>query len=155
MKNMNRKISLALVLSMIFALIMGVSAPIVSYASDETVYINNAEDLIAFAKKCSYDAWSKGKTVVLTEDISLEDVAFEPIPSFSGIFDGGEHTISGLEVTGYFAPAGLFATLTEGGEIYDGEKYTVTGETTLYAVYDLIEHEITYAYGENKYAAGS
>lgn len=117
MKNMNRKISLALVLSMIFALIMGVSAPIVSYASDETVYINNSEDLLAFAKKCSYDAWSKGKTVVLTEDISLEGVAFEPIPSFSGIFDGGEHTISGLEVTGYFAPAGLFATLTEGGEI--------------------------------------
>ncbi len=43
-------------------------------------------------------------------------------------------------------------SLTEGGEIYTGEKYTVTGETTLYAVYDLIEHEITYAYGENKYA---
>ena len=50
MKNMNRKISLALVLSMIFALILGVSVPIVGYASDETVYINNSEYLIDFAK---------------------------------------------------------------------------------------------------------
>ena len=117
MKNTNRKISLALALTMIFATFMGVLSPIISYASDETVYISSADDLRNFAKKCSYDAWSKGKTVILTEDISLMGVAFEPIPSFSGSFDGDGHTISGLEITGYFSPAGLFATLTEGGEV--------------------------------------
>ncbi len=117
MKDKSKKISLVLVLSMIFTLCLGVLTPVVSYAGDETVYIGSADELLAFAKKCSYDAYSRGKTVILTEDISLSGIAFEPIPTFSGSFDGGGHTISGLEISGYYSPAGLFATLTEGGEV--------------------------------------
>lgn len=53
-------------------------------AQSDTVYINSASDLVSFAQRCAVDSWSKGKTVILQEDLSLQGVAWEPIPSFSG-----------------------------------------------------------------------
>ena len=127
MKNKNRIVSLVLSLSITLSVLFVGFAPIVSKAADETIYIGNAKELIEFAKKCSFDAWSIGKTVVLTDDISLEGVDFEPIPSFSGIFDGAGHKISGLKITGAYSPAGLFGYLEVGGEI---RNLTVSGVVT-------------------------
>lgn len=85
----------------------------------DTVYINDAGDLTAFAAQCAYDAWSQGKTVVLQRDISLGGVAFEPIASFGGTFEGNGHTVSGLSVTDSVSPAGLFGTVAAGGIVRD------------------------------------
>lgn len=137
MKNKNKIISLVLSVSLILSVFSICLPPLVSQAADETIYINTAEDLIDLAKKCSYDAWSIGKTVILNEDISLLGIDFAPIPSFSGIFDGNHHTISGLKILGAYSPAGLISSLEEGGVVKnlnlsatvtpDGDKGCVGG----------------------------
>jgi len=76
--------------------------------NSEVIYISTAEDLIAIAKKCSLDTWSIGKTVILRNDIDLTGTGFTSIPTFSGTFDGQGHTVSGLSLTGYNSPQGLF-----------------------------------------------
>ena len=43
---------------------------------------------------------------------------FEPIASFSGTFNGGGHTISGLTLTDSLSPAGLFLTLERGAFVH-------------------------------------
>jgi len=85
--------------------------------ADDTVYINDVDDLAALAERCSYDAWSKDKTVVLQRNIDLGGVDFRPIPSFGGVFEGGGHTITGLNVASAVSPAGLFGTVTESGVV--------------------------------------
>lgn len=84
---------------------------------DGTIYISTAEDFIEFAEKCSMDTWSCGKNIVLKEDISLENTEFLPVPTFAGTFDGGGHTISGLNVTDSVIPAGLFGTIQSGAVV--------------------------------------
>lgn len=85
--------------------------PAFATGTSDTISIATAEELVSLSKKCSLDTWSQGKTVLLTADISLSGIDYEPIPTFGGTFDGGGHTITGLSVTGKAAPAGLFCTL--------------------------------------------
>ncbi|MGN1127785.1 MAG: hypothetical protein ACI4T6_02390, partial [Candidatus Flemingiibacterium sp.] len=87
--------------------------------TDNTIYISTADELLEFAENCALDSWSVGKTAVLTADISLSGIDFEPIPTFSGIFDGGGHTISGLELSKGSTPTGFFSRVREGALIRD------------------------------------
>ncbi len=96
-------------------------------AESEVVTISNREELAAFAKACTLDTWSKGKTVVLTADIDMENVTFLPIPTFGGSFDGGGHTISNLSITGSGSDLGFFRHIQEGAEVYD---LNVSGKIT-------------------------
>lgn len=109
------------------ALLAAVAVPVFADGEEavenETIYINSVSDLEAFAKKCSYDAWSKNKTVVLQEDLELEG-EWAPIPSFSGAFLGNGHTISGVKITGAYAPAGFFSIVEEGGSV---QNLTIKG----------------------------
>ena len=123
----NKIISLALSLSLILSVFAMGFAPIVSHAAEEEILISTADELVDLAKKCSYDAWSIGKTVVLTRDISLEGVDFEPIPSFSGVFDGAGYKITGLNVTGAYAPAGFISSLEANGVV---KNLTISGTIT-------------------------
>lgn len=61
------------------------------------------------------DAWSYDKTVILDNDIVLDERAedFLPIPTFGGTFEGGGHTISGLSIIGEDSNVGLFDTLQQ------------------------------------------
>lgn len=86
-------------------------------ASKEEIRIRTAEEFLAFAQSCSFDAWSRDKTVYLEHDIALDGTAFQPIATFGGVFDGQGHTISGLTLDGSFAPIGLFRVLQEQGTI--------------------------------------
>ena len=65
--------------------------------------ISNAEDLAAFAKKVNAGADFSGFTVTLADDLNLSAHQWPAIGAgetvFSGLFDGGEHTISGLTIT--------------------------------------------------------
>ena len=44
-------------------------------ADPDTVEISSAEDLAELSALCTSDAWSEGKTIVLTRDISLTAAA--------------------------------------------------------------------------------
>ena len=76
--------------------------------------VDSAEALMALSDYCSLDSRSDGLRVIVTKDISLVGVDFEPIPYFAGSFDGGEHTISGLVIDDGYSPAGLFSRVAEG-----------------------------------------
>lgn len=117
MKNKIRIIATLLYLAILVTLMAPLMLTTVAFAEGEVISIGSAEELLDFARKCSYDAFSVGKTVVLSADISLQGVDLQPIASFSGIFDGQGHTISGIEITDAYSPAGLFSRLEEGGVI--------------------------------------
>ena len=117
MKMHNRILSAILSFSLVLTLILSVSSPIIASAEGEVVLIESAEDFVNFAKNCSYDLWSNGKTFLLTNDISLEGHDFKSVPVFSGIFDGASHTITGLNLTEAGSPTGLFSILEKDGVI--------------------------------------
>ncbi len=96
-------------------------------AEDASVSISTREELIAFAKSCTLDTWSVGKTVLLTADIDMEDVSFSPIPTFGGSFDGGGHKITNLSVTGSGSRMGLFRSVQAGGSV---ANLSVSGKVT-------------------------
>ena len=79
-----------------------------------------------------------GLSATLTADIDLDGEAWTPIApktvtykgttsGYFGTFDGGGHTISGLNVTGNFQRAGLFGVVTHTGTI---KNLTVAGSVT-------------------------
>ena len=78
---------------------------------DGAIHIKSAEDLQELARSCTLDSWSRGKTVVLDNDIVLESDDALPIPTFGGTFRGNGYTISGLSNTQSVSPAGLFGVL--------------------------------------------
>ncbi|RKM57548.1 hypothetical protein D6855_13450 [Butyrivibrio sp. CB08] len=83
----------------------------------EDIYIRNVDDFIAFANNCKLDTWSVNKRVILTEDISLLGKEFDFVPSFGGIFDGQDHTISEYNVSDGLSHVGLFADIQKTGVI--------------------------------------
>ena len=129
----------ALVLAMAFVLAAALPALAEGEesAQSDTIYISSVSDFISFAQSCAVDSWSKGKNVVLQEDLSLEGIEWEPIPSFSGSFQGNSHEIRDLALDSSYSPAGLFATVEKGAVIDSlkvqgwvapgGEKGTVGG----------------------------
>ena len=112
-RNKARLIAAALSL----CLCLSLSAP--ALAEGDTLYINSAADFVEFAQSCSYDAWSRGRTVVLQKDISLGGIDYLPAASFGGEFDGGGHTISGLTLEQDVSPAGLFGVIEQGARVHD------------------------------------
>lgn len=102
--------------------------PVIEDPEPETVYetivIETIEDFLALAENCRLDTWSVGKMVLLQSDLSLQEVSFQPIPSFSGVFDGNGHTISGLTLTQSVTPTGLFGKIQPTGIV---KNLTVSG----------------------------
>ena len=94
----------------------------------DTIRISSAEDLLELAARCTSDAWSEGKTIVLTRDISLTGHEFTPIPLLSGTFDGRGHSILGISLDGDASTQGLFRMVLKTGVVKD---LTVSG--TLHA----------------------
>lgn len=92
-------------------------SPIVDDAA-KTVTVSNAAQLAGFANLVNAGNGYKGYTVTLTSDIDLNNTPWEPIasdtgntsPGFQGVFDGGNHTVTGLNVRleGATKSAGLF-----------------------------------------------
>ncbi|MBE6678772.1 MAG: hypothetical protein E7597_08275, partial [Ruminococcaceae bacterium] len=90
---------------------------VITVSAEDTVYIDSAEDLRAFSARVAAGDRMTGVSVVLRADIALEG-DFTPIGTdtstpFSGSFDGGGHTVSGLTVQGE-AYLGLFGCITDG-----------------------------------------
>ena len=104
-------------LSLLAALAVGLSLLSPAALADDEIPISTAEDLLTLAKNCALDAWSRGRTFRLTDDISLDGTAFTPIPSFGGTFLGDGHLISGLRLDTDDAAAGLFRYVQEGAVV--------------------------------------
>lgn len=137
MQTLRRLAAAALAAALLLAVGMPAFAEGAEALQSDTIYISSTADLVAFANNCAVDSWSVGKTVVLQDDLSLEGIEWEPVPSFSGTFQGNSHTIRGLELDGSYSPAGLFAIVEKDAVIRDlsvqglvapgGEKNTVGG----------------------------
>lgn len=124
MKKSNSLLSVMMIILIMFIEI----APVISIeAESKVVHITDADDLYRLSEDCSYDRWSKDKTVVLDGDIDLKGEKFPPIPIFGGVFDGQGHTIRGLLITSEGSNRGFFRYLEDGGII---KNLNVEGEVT-------------------------
>ena len=111
-------------LERIFALLLaavlcvGPAAPAAAArAAENEIEIRSAQDLAQLAEQCALDTWSEGKIVRLRCDLDLSGMEFEPIPIFSGTFEGQGHTISGLRIGAEDSITGLFCIVAETGLI--------------------------------------
>lgn len=114
--------------------------PALAFAAETeggAVHIQSQDDLRDLAENCRLDTWSQNTTVVLDNDIVLNEYAqeFLPIPTFSGTFEGGGHTISGFSLTGDESNAGLFDTLQESAVV---SRLKVVGQVTPAGTSDVI-----------------
>ena len=80
--------------------------------------IKNIEDLRFFRDSVNAGTTYAGKYVVLTADVDLAGEEWAPIGNssnaFKGIFDGANHTVSNLVITGYKSDVGFFGFTTDG-----------------------------------------
>ena len=87
-----------------------------------TYNVTSAEGLKAVADIANNG--NLGINITLTENINLTDIDWTPIGTdyynqYTGAFDGGNHTITGLTVTGSNEFAGLFGFIGSGGKVKD------------------------------------
>ena len=85
-----------------------------------TYTVTSAEGLKAVADIANNG--NLGINITLTENINLTDIDWTPIGTdyynqYTGAFDGGNHTITGLTVTGSNEFAGLFGFIGPGGTV--------------------------------------
>jgi hypothetical protein len=85
--------------------------------------VTSAEGLKNIAKLVN-EQWNLGINITLTSDIDLSGIDWTPIGidynhQYTGTFDGGDHTITGLTVTGSDQYAGLFGYIDTGGKVKD------------------------------------
>ena len=83
--------------------------------------VTSAEGLKNIAKLVN-EQWNLGINITLTADIDLTDIDWTPIGidyshQYTGTFNGGGHTITGLAVTGSDQYAGLFGRIGSGGTV--------------------------------------
>ena len=109
---MKRKIlSLSLAAALLLGLLPG------ALAQDDILHISTVEELESFARDCTLVEYSVGLKVQLDNDLDLEGKPFSPIPSFSGSFDGGGHTISNFVLATDGSNQGFFRYLQADGSI--------------------------------------
>ena len=116
MKQIRNKL-LAALAAVVLALQCAAPALAAAEETGRLVSIRSAEDWSALIESCSLDTWSRDKTVVLRADISLHELEYSQVPSFGGVFEGGGHQISGLDLSSARASAGLFRVVQPGAEI--------------------------------------
>ena len=83
--------------------------------------VTSAEGLKNIAKLVN-EEWKLDINITLTADIDLKGIDWTPIGKdynhqYTGTFDGGGHTITGLTVTGSDQYAGLFGRIGTGGKV--------------------------------------
>lgn len=120
----------AAILSLILCMTLMCPAFALSQEADgSTIHIKTQDDLKNLAENCRLDTWSQGKTVVLDNNLTLDQKAdeFLPIPTFGGTFEGNGHSISGLSLDKKDSRAGLFDTLQASAVI---NRLAVVGQVT-------------------------
>ena len=67
----NKRSSRLLALALSLVLSLSLSLPALAAGEDDIIYIHTAKDLCALSDSCAYDAWSRGKTVLLLSLIHI------------------------------------------------------------------------------------
>lgn len=128
---LRKALSVLMALCMILSLILMPFATATAYAAQnqkkqdgqqseqpqEIFYIRSASDLVILSRKSHVNSWSKNIRVELMNDITLEGSGFEPISSFSGVFEGNGYTISSFDYEGTGYSDGLFRYNDKSGVI--------------------------------------
>ena len=115
---MRKTLCIALVIALVLSLSPAAYAQ--SGGADEnTLHIKTKAQLIKLAENCSLDTYSEGLTVELDADIDFGDDDFAPIPTFSGVFHGNNHTIRNLSLSTNGSHQGFFRYVQEGGYVED------------------------------------
>lgn len=111
----NRIIARLTALTLVFAIML--SFCVVGYAKDDsTLRIGSLKELQSFAERCSSNIYSNVLSVVLTQDIDLEETELS-IPIFLGTFDGDGHKITGLKITSENSRTALFERIEAGAVV--------------------------------------
>jgi len=84
-----------------------------------TYHIGTVDELLQLADYCRLDSWSENRTVVLDTDLELTGSGFTGIPSFSGVFEGQGHVISGLSLVDDGSVIGFFRYVQKGANVRD------------------------------------
>ena len=107
-------LALCLVLALTLPVFAEGESEIADTAEKETFHIGTVDDLLQLADSCRLDSWSKNRTVYLDADLELTGTGFAGIPSFSGVFEGQGHTISGLSLVDDGSVIGFFRYVQQG-----------------------------------------
>lgn len=107
----NRVISFILIIQMLLCLIFSLIPSV--FAANDEININSKKDFVKFANNCRLDTWSFGKTVNLNCDIDFKNGDFKTIATFSGVFNGNNHSISGIKFNEKGSYQGLFRYICE------------------------------------------
>jgi len=94
-------------------------------AEEAILTIATAEDFLTFAEACRLDSYSVGLHVSLEADLDLSGLDYDPVPIFSGVFNGNGYTISGICLERDGSVQGLFRYLTEDAVV---QNLTVKGD---------------------------
>lgn len=120
---MKKKISFLLCLLLLLCLL-----PVSAFAAgEERVLLSTPEEWNAAAASCVSDAWSRGKTLVLTADLDFSQTGFTPIPLLSGKLDGNGHTLKGITFTESASVTGVIRQVLEGALV---EEVNVSAQIT-------------------------
>lgn len=104
--------------ALLLALLLVISCAVPAFAAErDEIHISTVEQLMALAVDCMLDSYSENIKVVLDNDLDLSGAVFHPIPSFSGCFDGGGHTISGMNPATDGSHQGLFRYIQAEGVV--------------------------------------
>lgn len=117
MKKAMKRINKAAAAALAAIILLTSLCPAAVIADGNTVTVSNAEDFFNLVKNCKSDTWSRGKTVVLTDNIDLSDKTFSPIPTFGGVFDGNGYTISSVNISSKGSYLGLFRYIQKGATV--------------------------------------
>ena len=124
-----RLAALLLCLLLLFGLLGSAFAALADGETEEapgvSYYINGLEDLLTLADSCAVDSYSQNVTVYLQTDLDLTGSGFDSIPTFGGVFEGGGHTISGLNLTANRSHTGFFRYIQPGAVV---KELNVSGE---------------------------
>ena len=110
------------IVCILLSLLLVTSLSVVAAAEEQTeaaktqprlLYIATAEQFLEFAENCRLDTYSRNLQVTLTNNIDLTGYDFAGVPTFSGIFLGRGHTISGMTIDADGSYMGLFRYLGE------------------------------------------
>lgn len=84
---------------------------------DNPFQIETAAELAYFAKNVNAGNWYDGEYIVLKNDLDLNNQEWTPIGNarkpFKGNFDGNNHTVTGMQISGELDRVGLFGECTK------------------------------------------
>ncbi len=84
---------------------------------NSVVEINTPRDLMDLAKNATVDSYTQNRSFIMTDDLNMTGYSFSSIPTFSGVFDGNGHSISGLRSGDDGYASGLFRYIRHGAVV--------------------------------------